>query len=199
MRKVRGSLCLHRDLKPRASPRVGRSTTRPSALARVARTSRSLLPASVLGLLIAVDSPPSPAPRDRRRLRAAPGSARFTDLYERNGPPSCRSTSRRSRGGHAAGCPNSSEDDPRLRVLPPLRPGAAAARPEREPEAQAVGSGFDRRKRRRGDTPIAHVVDGADEVTVRLSTSASSGAKVLGADKRTDVALLKIEARVCRR
>src|SRR5204862_680065 len=41
----------------------------------------------------------------------------------------------------------------------------------------------------------AHVVDGADEVTVRLSDKREFRAKVIGADKRTDIALLKIEAK----
>jgi serine protease Do len=40
----------------------------------------------------------------------------------------------------------------------------------------------------------AHVVDGADEVTVRLTDKREFKAKTIGADKRTDVALLKIDA-----
>ena len=40
----------------------------------------------------------------------------------------------------------------------------------------------------------AHVVDGADEITVRLTDKREFKAKVIGADKRTDVALIKIEA-----
>ena len=41
----------------------------------------------------------------------------------------------------------------------------------------------------------AHVIDGADEVTVRLNDKREFKAKVLGADKATDVAVLRIEAR----
>jgi serine protease Do len=40
----------------------------------------------------------------------------------------------------------------------------------------------------------AHVVDGADEVLVRLTDKREFKARVIGADKRTDVAVLKIEA-----
>jgi serine protease Do len=40
----------------------------------------------------------------------------------------------------------------------------------------------------------AHVVDGADEVVVRLTDKREFKAKVIGADKRTDVAVLKIAA-----
>lgn len=39
----------------------------------------------------------------------------------------------------------------------------------------------------------AHVVDGADEVIVKLTDKRELKAKVIGADKRTDVALIKIE------
>ena len=41
----------------------------------------------------------------------------------------------------------------------------------------------------------AHVVDGADEVTVRLNDRREFKAKVLGADKATDVAVLRIDAK----
>ena len=40
----------------------------------------------------------------------------------------------------------------------------------------------------------AHVVDSADKITVQLSDQREFKARVIGADKRTDVALLKIEA-----
>lgn len=39
-----------------------------------------------------------------------------------------------------------------------------------------------------------HVVDGADQVTVRLSDRRELDAKVIGSDEQTDIALLKIEA-----
>jgi serine protease Do len=41
----------------------------------------------------------------------------------------------------------------------------------------------------------AHVVDGASEVTVKLTDRREFIAKVVGADKRTDIALLKIDAK----
>jgi serine protease Do len=40
----------------------------------------------------------------------------------------------------------------------------------------------------------AHVIDNADQITVRLTDKREFKAKVIGADKRTDVALLKIAA-----
>jgi serine protease Do len=39
----------------------------------------------------------------------------------------------------------------------------------------------------------AHVVEGADEVTVTLTDRREFKAKVLGSDKRSDVALLKVD------
>lgn len=62
-----------------------------------------------------------------------------------------------------------------------------------EQESQSLGSGFIIS----ADGYImtnAHVVDGADKVTVRLTDRREFRAKVIGIDKRTDVALLKIEA-----
>ena len=41
----------------------------------------------------------------------------------------------------------------------------------------------------------AHVIDNADEVTVRLTDKREFKAKVIGADKRSDIALLKISTK----
>lgn len=63
----------------------------------------------------------------------------------------------------------------------------------REQESQSLGSGFIIS----ADGYIltnAHVVDRADKITVRLSDKREFKATIIGADKRTDVALLKIEA-----
>ncbi|MFO1363603.1 MAG: Do family serine endopeptidase [Burkholderiales bacterium] len=65
--------------------------------------------------------------------------------------------------------------------------------PDREAPAQGVGSGFIIS----ADGTIltnAHVVDGATEVTVRLADKREFKAKVLGADAKTDVAVIKIDA-----
>lgn len=63
----------------------------------------------------------------------------------------------------------------------------------REQEERSLGSGFIISD----DGYIltnAHVVDGADTVTVRLTDKREFKAKVIGADKRADVALIKIKA-----
>lgn len=64
---------------------------------------------------------------------------------------------------------------------------------EQEYKSQSLGSGFIIS----ADGYIltnAHVVNAADEVLVKLSDKREFKAKIIGADKRTDVALIKIEA-----
>jgi serine protease Do len=61
------------------------------------------------------------------------------------------------------------------------------------PESRSLGSGFIIS----ADGYIltnAHVIEGADEVTVRFTDKRDFKAKVIGSDRRTDVALIKIEA-----
>ena len=61
------------------------------------------------------------------------------------------------------------------------------------PESRSLGSGFIISP----DGYIltnAHVVDSADEINVRFTDKREFKAKVIGADKRTDVALIKIDA-----
>ncbi len=128
------------------------------------------------------------------QTRAGAGLPDFTELYERNGPAvvsiDVTQKVRRQR------TPELSEDDPfyeffrRFGQVPPRGRGSQS---EREQEAQSVGSGFILSSDGYLITN-AHVVEGADEVNVRLTDRREFRAKVVGADKRTDVALLKIEA-----
>ena len=71
--------------------------------------------------------------------------------------------------------------------------GTRQPRQPRELRQNSVGSGFIVS----ADGYIltnAHVVDNADEVIVKLTDKREFKAKVVGADKRSDVALLKVEA-----
>jgi serine protease Do len=75
------------------------------------------------------------------------------------------------------------------RFVPRQPPGQG---PGGRSESRSLGSGFILS----ADGYImtnAHVVDGADEINVKLTDKREYKAKVIGADKRTDVALIKIE------
>ncbi len=86
--------------------------------------------------------------------------------------------------------------DPRyLEQMPDIFRHLFEQRGQRQPrERQAMGSGFITSP----DGYILtneHVVNGADEVTVRLIDRREFEAKVVGTDKRSDLALLKIDAK----
>ncbi len=87
------------------------------------------------------------------------------------------------------------EDDPAFEFFRRFAPHGLPGIPNqpRQFENRSLGSGFIIS----ADGYIltnAHVVDGADEVVVKLVDKREIKAKVIGADRRTDVALLKIEA-----
>jgi serine protease Do len=74
----------------------------------------------------------------------------------------------------------------------PRQPGPGPG-PGARPESRSLGSGF----LISADGYIltnAHVIDAADEINVKLTDKREYKAKVIGADKRTDVALIKIDA-----
>lgn len=111
----------------------------------------------------------------------------FTDLAEKQGAAVVNiSTTQIIR--NEQNIPNVPEGDPFydfFRRFAPQMP--------REQESQSLGSGFIIS----ADGYImtnAHVVEHADKITVRLTDKREFRAKVIGADKRTDVALLKIDA-----
>ena len=68
-----------------------------------------------------------------------------------------------------------------------------APAPQEEAQPRGVGSGFILTSDGLVMTN-AHVVEGADEVIVTLTDNREYKAKIIGADKRSDVAVLKIEA-----
>ncbi|MFO1192615.1 MAG: DegQ family serine endoprotease [Rhodoferax sp.] len=77
--------------------------------------------------------------------------------------------------------------------VPRQAPRQNRPQPQEEEQPRGVGSGFILTS----DGYImtnAHVVDGADEVLVTLTDDREFKARIVGADKRTDVAVVKIEA-----
>ena len=120
-------------------------------------------------------------------LAQVQGLPDFTDLVEKQGAAvvNVSTTSTATTGGAQPPVP---EDDPFYDFFRRFGPPQ-----EREYEARSLGSGFIVS----ADGYIltnAHVVNMADDVTVKLSDKREFKAKVIGADKRTDVALIKIEA-----
>jgi serine protease Do len=125
---------------------------------------------------------PSPAQR---------GLPDFTDLYEQQGPAvvSIDVTSTVKRSPLA----DLSEDDPFYEFFRRFGQVPRGRERQRDLEQQSVGSGFILS----GDGYVltnAHVVDDASEVLVKLTDKREFKAKVVGVDKRTDVAVLKIDA-----
>jgi serine protease Do len=141
----------------------------------------------------------------------AQGLPDFTELVEKVGPAvvGIRTTERTrgARGGseidedmleffrrfglpipNSPNSPNSPNQPGKPNPRTPQQPA-----PDAEPQTRGVGSGFILS----ADGFVmtnAHVVDGADEVIVTLPDSRELKAKIIGADKRSDVALVKIEA-----
>ena len=111
----------------------------------------------------------------------------FTSLVQREGPAvvniSTTQTVHKMEFGPQLNFP---ENDPSFRrFMPPSGP--------REYQGHSLGSGFIIS----GDGYIftnAHVVDNADEVVVKLTDKREFKAKVIGIDRRSDVALIKIDA-----
>lgn len=114
----------------------------------------------------------------------------FTELVEKQGPAVVNiSTTQSTRNPLLPQLPNLQEDDPFheffRRFAPPPGP--------REFQSQSLGSGFIISQ----DGYVltnAHVVEAADEIIVKLTDKREFKAKVIGADPRTDIALIKIDA-----
>jgi serine protease Do len=116
----------------------------------------------------------------------------FTELVERVGPAVVNiRTLERGRQAAAQVDPNMEEFFRRFGI--PLPGPRRGPRGDDEPMQRGVGSGFVLS----ADGYImtnAHVVDGADEVLVTLTDKRELKARIVGSDRRTDVALVKVEA-----
>jgi len=126
----------------------------------------------------------------------------FTDLAEKLGPSVVNiSITQVVHANPNVGSPfGNLPDDPAIneffkRFGIPAMPGMPGGQeePQQDYKSQSLGSGFIISN----DGYIltnAHVVKDADEVLVKLSDKREFKAKIIGADRRTDVALIKIEA-----
>ncbi len=115
----------------------------------------------------------------------------FTELVEKHGASVVNISTQGTRtGGPTAQLPNVPENDPLFEFFRRFSPNPGAPR---EFQSQSLGSGFIIT----ADGYIltnAHVVASAEEITVKLTDKREFKAKVIGADRRTDVALIKIDA-----
>ncbi len=152
-----------------------------------------LLAALVLSVAAAVATP--------QAVRAQ-GLPDFTELVERVSPAVVNIRTLERSGGRSPIVGQGGEMDQRMEEffrrfgipLPgqtPRRNGPQGG--DEEPQQRGVGSGFILT----ADGFVmtnAHVVEGADEVLVTLTDKREFKARIVGADKRTDVAVVKIEA-----
>jgi serine protease Do len=137
-------------------------------------------------------------------VSAVRGYPDFVDLVEKANPAvvNIRTTERVNvrQGGAIPGMPGLDEDQAeffrRFFGIPlptPKQPGPNNRKPQQEEQNRGVGSGFIIESNGFILTN-AHVVEGATTIYVTLTDKREFKAKLIGADKRTDVALVKIEA-----
>jgi serine protease Do len=152
--------------------------------------SRFPVAAPIMAIVFAICAAVATSAGAQGRLASLPD---FTELYEKQSAAvvsiDVTQKIKRSRGG-----PELSEDDPFYEFFRRFGQIPRRGLPDRDFDQQSVGSGFILTSDGYLVTN-AHVVDGADEVNVKLSDKREFKAKVIGADKRSDVALLKIEAK----
>ena len=118
----------------------------------------------------------------------------FTELAEKQAPAVVNISTTQTTRAQVPGMQFPfDENDPAFEFFKRFIPRQPGGGTPREFENKSLGSGFIISS----DGYIltnAHVIDSADEVTVRLTDKREFKAKVIGADKRTDVALIKIHA-----
>ncbi len=123
----------------------------------------------------------------------------FTELYEKQGPAVVNISITQTAHVAANSMPGALDDDGMQELFKhfgiplPSMPNSPGGAPQQDYKTQSLGSGFIISS----DGYIltnAHVVDDADEVVVKLFDKREFKAKIIGTDRRTDVALVKIDA-----
>lgn len=154
---------------------------------------------SSAGAAVAQTTPVSLVAPSSSSVTHTPGLATATDfsgIVEKAGPAvvniSVTGKSTAADDDDSAGIPGLSPDDPMNEFF--RRFGPQAQMPSKPHMTRGQGSGFIVS----ADGLIltnAHVVDGATDVTVRLTDRREFKAKVLGADKQSDIAVIRIDAK----
>lgn len=118
----------------------------------------------------------------------------FVDLVKANSPAVVNiSTTRKVSGGHPWGNIEIPQDTPFGDLFRHFFGDEGSPMPEPEQDVRSLGSGFIISSDGYVITNY-HVVEDADEILVRLSDKRELRAKVIGSDKYTDIALLKIDS-----
>ncbi len=158
---------------------------------------KHVLQSLLLTLLLAACSPSDQAQTWRVQSTASSGPTAvvqlpdFTALVRKEGPAVVNISSTQTVLRQPFQMPELSPDDPFYEFFRHFMPPQTGPR---EYQTQSLGSGFIISQ----DGYILtnrHVVKDADEVTVRLTDKREFKAKVVGTDARSDVALIKINAR----
>jgi serine protease Do len=147
---------------------------------------------AVVALSLAALCAAAPAHAFAQSVRELPDFTRLVD-DQGNAVVNISTTQAPRRTGAAPQVPGM-EDEEVLeffrRFIPRQQPGPG---PGPRSEARSLGSGFIIS----ADGYIltnAHVIEGADEINVRFTDKREYKAKVIGADRRTDIAVIKIDA-----
>jgi serine protease Do len=206
---------MHSQMKPQAS---AERASGPDAARTVADDERSMmfridwrkLGAPLAAGAVAVAAtvmvmPHSPATAQAPAAPLVRGLPDFTDLVDQVGPSVVNiRTLERSRTSAAPGGGGGTDEEmqeffrrffgqPMPNVPGQPRQAPRPNRPQEDERPRGVGSGFILS----ADGYVmtnAHVVDGADDVVVTLPDKREFKARIIGTDKRTDVAVVKIEA-----
>jgi serine protease Do len=170
--------------------------TSPSALVLALATAGVIGAVGAGAYTSAVSAPTNAAP-----IAAAPAMVTlpdFSTITTRDGPAvvniSVTGTAKESDAEAAAEMQGVDPDDPMLQFFRRFQGQMGPRAQQRDVPVRAQGSGFIVSP----DGLImtnAHVVKGAKEVTVKLTDRREYRAKVLGADAKTDIAVLKIDAK----
>lgn len=162
------------------------------------KTAASVVLAS--GLLTGLAGWPTGLAMAQTTGAAVRGLPDFTDLVEQVGPSvvNIRTLEKARTGTPGAASPDEEMQELFRRFFGVPMPNAPRQaprpqRPQEEAQPRGVGSGFILSS----DGFImtnAHVIEGADEVLVTLTDKREFKARIVGADKRTDVAVVKIQA-----
>ncbi len=149
--------------------------------------------AAIIGFGAASLDRPVVAQTSPLALESAVPVSGFADMVERVAPAVVSvQVVQRVSAGTRSGRPNSRPGHPRERFFRDNPNSNEGGRPQRGPRSQAQGSGFVISE----DGYIVtnhHVIENGVEVTIVFSDGREAIAEIIGADEKTDLALLKIE------